>query len=124
MNCSNDETPCKGRFFKIALMAIAGIAALGGVVMLLWNWLVPELFHGVPPISYVQALGVLLLSKILFGGFRGGCHRSYRKERWESMTPEERAQMKSRFKSRWGNWCGSRKSDGDASKEDSPSLAE
>lgn len=124
MDCSSDKTHCKAKFFKIALMVIAGIAALGWVVMLLWNWLMPDLFLGVREIGYFQALGVLLLSKILFGGLRGGSHGSSRKERWESMTPEEREQMKSRFKSRWGNWCSSHKTDGNAPKEDAPSLPE
>ena len=107
MNCSNDKSGCKAKCFKIALMAIAGIAALGWVVMLLWNWLMPALFSGAAQVGYLQALGILLLSKILFGGFRGGCHGHWkeRQQRWESMTPEEREQLKGRFKSRWAS-CG------------------
>ena len=86
MHCSNDKTNCKTKYFKIALIAIAGIGALGWVVMLLWNWLMPELFLGAHPINYCQALGVLLLSKILFGSFRGGCHsgRGWGRHRWAS----------------------------------------
>jgi hypothetical protein len=42
--------------------------------MLLWNWLMPVLFH-LPQISYLQSLGLLLLAKILFG-FHG------RRSRW------------------------------------------
>jgi hypothetical protein len=45
-------------------------AVFGLVVMSLWNWLMPTLF-GWHVISYWQALGLLILSKILFGGFRG-----------------------------------------------------
>jgi predicted Fe-S protein YdhL (DUF1289 family) len=116
MNCTTDKAGCKTKCLKIGLMVVAGVAALGGVVMLLWNWLMPELFLGAQPVSYLQALGVLVLSKILFGGFRGGCHGRWKehRQRWESMTPEEREQMKSQFKSRWGH-CGSNKQD-DAAK--------
>ncbi|MEJ1959368.1 MAG: hypothetical protein WDM70_08010 [Nitrosomonadales bacterium] len=60
--------------WKIGLLVILGIAALGWVVMALWNWLIPTLFFGGKEIGYVQAMGVLLLSKILFGGFRHGGH--------------------------------------------------
>jgi len=61
----------------MALLVVVGIAALGWVVMALWNWLIPSLFIGAKEIGYVQAMGLLLLSKILFGGFRGhGCARA------------------------------------------------
>jgi hypothetical protein len=80
------------RVLKIAVMVLAGIAALSGVVMLLWNWLMPVLFTGAREIDYLHALGLLVLSKILFGGWRGhgGWHRHIHHSRWESMTAEER----------------------------------
>jgi hypothetical protein len=86
------------KFFVVAVV-IAGV--LGLVVMSLWNWLVPTVF-GVRPITFVQAIGLLVLSKILFGGFRGGPgfgrHWRHRmRERWERMTPEERE----RFRHGW-----------------------
>jgi hypothetical protein len=56
---------------KVALFAIVLIAVLGFVVMSLWNSLMPPLF-GLRLINFWQAVGLLLLSKILFGGFRGG----------------------------------------------------
>lgn len=87
---------CGASCLKIGLLVVVGIAALGWVVMLLWNWLVPALFTGGQEIGYVQALGVLLLSKILFGGFRGHCgHGRWHHHRWEKMTPEEREKFKS-----------------------------
>jgi len=86
---------CKPRCAKLVVLVIAGIAALGAVVMLLWNWLVPELFMGGRQIDYWQALGVLLLSKILFGGFRGhGGPGRWHRERWERLTPEEQAKLR------------------------------
>ena len=98
-HASGDKSFCRGKCLKIALMVIVGIAAVGGVVMVLWNWLMPSLFIGAQPVSYCQALGILLLSKILFGGFKGGCHGRWkeRRQRWEAMTPEEREQLKVQF---------------------------
>jgi hypothetical protein len=71
----------------------------GGVVMLLWNWLAPALF-GLRLITFWQALGLLALCRILFGGFGlgGGSHRSNSKwrmgERCKPMTPEERERIR------------------------------
>lgn len=56
---------------KAALLGVVAVAAMGAVVMWLWNWLIPTLFTG-PEISYYQALGLMLLSRILFRGFVGG----------------------------------------------------
>jgi len=84
------------RGLRIAGMVILGIVAVavfGFLTMSLWNWLVPAVFGG-HAITYWQALGVLVLSRILFGGFRrpgpGGHWRRRMRARWEKMTPEER----------------------------------
>ncbi len=85
------------RFFralKIALFATLAATAVTFLVMSLWNVLMPGIF-AVRAISFWQALGLLVLSKILFGGFRpyaGGGLRGRRRmmERWEQMSPEER----------------------------------
>ena len=89
-------------------VVIAVLALLAFAVMLLWNSLVPQLFRG-PALQYWQALGLLLLSRILFGGLRarGGWHGHWRqrmwRERWESMTAEERAQLREQFQRRCGH---------------------
>jgi hypothetical protein len=93
---------------KIALFAIVAVAVLGFVVMRLWNWLMPTLL-GLQLISFWQAVGLLLLSKILFGGFRGGPgrHMYWRhrmKERWEHMTPEEREKFREGMRGRCGSF--------------------
>ena len=82
------------RALRIALFASLAAAVLGLLVMGLWNILMPSIFE-VRTISFWQALGLLILSKILFGGFRpyrGGDPRWRRRmlERWQKMTPEER----------------------------------
>lgn len=86
---------CKMNCWKIGVLVVLGIAALGWVVMALWNWLLPDLF-GIREIGYVQAMGVLLLSKILFGGFRGHCggHHKWHRHGLENITPEERERLK------------------------------
>ena len=80
------------------LFAAAAAVVFGFVVMSLWNWLMPSLF-GWRLINFWQALGLLVLSRILFGGFRGrpGGHMYWRRrmmERWEQMTPEERQKFR------------------------------
>jgi hypothetical protein len=78
------------------LFFFGGAAVLGWVVMALWNAIVPPLFAGARPIDYLHALGLLVLSRILFGGIRGhgGWHRRGHWRRWQAMTAEEREQFK------------------------------
>ena len=94
----------KRRLVWMIPLGIAGMAlfvSLGGlVVMKLWNWLTPSLF-GWHTLSFVQALGLLVLCRILVGGFGmhgGGGHRwGMRRrlfERWESMSDEERTRFR------------------------------
>lgn len=107
MKCRTGKSGCASRCLKIGLMAVVGIGALTWVVMQLWNCLLPDLFAGVSPIGYWQALGVLVLSRILFGGMRSGGFHHWRERRahWESLTEEERQQLKGRFHSRWSRCC-------------------
>ena len=85
------------RAVKIALFGTLAVAAVSFLVMGLWNILMPSIF-AVRAITFWQALGLLVLSKLLFGGFRpnpGGLHWRQRMiERWEQMTPEEREKFK------------------------------
>jgi hypothetical protein len=68
-------------FGKFIIMGFAFLALFTYVVMLLWNWLVPELFSG-PILTYWQTLGILLLSKILLTGVIG--HRPRDVPPWRS----------------------------------------
>jgi hypothetical protein len=85
---------------KIAMVAVVATVVLGFAVKFLWNALVPPIF-GWHTITWLQAVGLLVLSKILFGGFHrhGGGGRNHwkqrMKERWEHMTPEEREKFRS-----------------------------
>ena len=83
-------------FAPLVILAILLFIAIGGaIVMGLWNWLLPALFDG-PRITFWQAVGILALCRILFGGFgRHGCHRS-------RMTPEERERFRQGMRRRLG----------------------
>ena len=94
------------KVLKVLVIASAAILLFGFIVMSLWNAILPAVIH-VGAISFAQALGILLLSKILFGGFHGGWRggrerwKHGMKEKWEKMTPEERE----KFKQDWSNRC-------------------
>lgn len=88
--------------------ALAAFIALGGfTVKLLWNWLLPPLF-GWHMIGFWQALGLLALCRILFGGLhhgngpKSGMRRRMR-DRWDNMTPEEREKFREACQKRWGH---------------------
>jgi hypothetical protein len=84
------------RVVKFVAIAAVAVAALSAVVMLLWNWLTPAVF-GWRVITFWQAAGLLVLSRILFGRFGGPGRRMHwrrrMRERWEQMTPEQREQF-------------------------------
>ena|SRR5215831_16837919 len=100
---------------KILFFVLLLIAAMTFVVMSLWNWLMPAVFN-TGMITFWQALGVLVLAKILFGFGRGGWghhhgrHWKYRSMYWDrqmqdklkNMTPEERE----KFREEWRQRCG------------------
>ena len=91
---------------KLAVIVIPVFALFIYLVMRLWNWLVPDLF-GLHPVTYWQMVGILVLSKILFGGFPCGSSgpslSSGRRimERWEQMSPEEREKFRQGLRDRW-----------------------
>lgn len=86
------------RVLKCVVLGLLAATLFTFVVRGLWNWLMPALF-GWHLITFWQALGLLILSKILFGGFRGrpgggGYWQRRMFERWEKMTPEEREKFR------------------------------
>lgn len=92
------------------IFILAGLA-LGWIVQYLWNAILPEVV-GVKMLTFPQALGLLVLCRILFGGFRGGGpggkrpNFGERRNRWMNMSEEERAQ----FKASWQERCRRRDS--------------
>jgi hypothetical protein len=106
---------------RIATFAILFVGLAGFAVKTLWNALLPDI-TGVSTITFWQALGLLVLSRILFGGFGRGPAgwknygqsgfdgrdvkarwRRKMAERWQKMTPEQRAQAKQHWCNRWPN---------------------
>lgn len=80
-------------------------AFFGALVMWLWNWLMPSIF-GLPTINFCEAVGLLTLSKIIFGGLSCGHHHGHGahscchhgesnklREHWERLSPEERQRI-------------------------------
>ena len=98
----------KGLLMFLLFIIVAPLFVLA--VQALWNGILPAVL-GVKTITFMQALGILVLSKILFGGIGGGRHwrgspawKQKMKQRWDNMTPEERE----KFKAEWKNRCGGR----------------
>ncbi len=95
----------------VAMVAI-GIVAFGYIVMMLWNNVLVATLPGVHAVTFGQALGLLVLSKILFGSFRGGGGWRGRggpwggrmKEKWAGMSDEEKENFKNEWKNRCSKW--------------------
>jgi hypothetical protein len=98
----------KFRFMGILAM-LATCAVFAVAVMLLWNALLPQIF-ALPQVSYLQAAGLLILARLLFGGIGGDMrghagHRGMRRgehpfdhgnklrEKWMNMSEEERKEF-------------------------------
>ena len=97
------------KFIAIAAIAVVMCIVFGFVTMLLWNALIPDLFHG-PILTFWQAVGLLVLSHILFRGFGGHRHGGWAHHHWKhrfeeklaAMTPEEREKFKEEYHHRCG----------------------
>jgi len=83
----------------LAILAIPLLAFIGGeIVKALWNSLLPPLF-GWPQVTFWQALGLLVLCRILFGGM--GRH-GYRRSHCRGRSPEERERLRQAMRERFG----------------------
>lgn len=104
------KTVFRKRWYLFVPLIIAGFAAFGFLTMHLWNWLMPGIFH-LPEITFWQTVGLMLLSRLILGGF-GGHGRGHRSrhcrskmhEKWEMMTPEERAEFKEQLHTHRPPW--------------------
>ena len=102
---NNFKTTYKNRKWMFIPFFIMGMAGLTSVVMYLWNALIPDIFHATT-ISFWQAAGLLVLSKILFGSFnfkpKHQMNQAF-KVKLMNMSEEERQQFKEQWKQRCGN---------------------
>ena len=98
----------KRRFLFIPLILVA-IAAFSVATMLIWNELMPFIFH-LPTINFWQALGLLILGRMFFGGGKprtwwGGSYWRYGlQERLSKMSPQERDEFIKKMRHRH-NYC-------------------
>jgi hypothetical protein len=88
-----------GRALRTIGVVALAVLAFGVLVMWLWNWLLPPL-AGWHRIAFGQAIGLLVLCRILFGGLRGHGgwgwrHRMH--ERFAQLSPEERERFRERL---------------------------
>lgn len=79
-------------FFQKLFFVLVFIAVISIIVLLLWNWLMPAIFN-LPEINYLQAIGILILSKILFLGIGKHDHRNHWKDReyWKKRFDENQS---------------------------------
>jgi hypothetical protein len=97
------------KIFMFLVLGAAAVMLFGFIVMNLWNAILPQVIH-VSAISFWQAVGLLVLSKILFGGFRGGWGggrarwKDKMQDKWKNMTPEQRDQFKQEWRNRCSTW--------------------
>lgn len=98
------------RMWMFPVFFLLGALLFGAAVMLLWNAVLPDIAP-VKPLNYGQALGLLALCRILFGGRfsprpRGSFRRRegapFGQDKWMNMSAEERDQ----FKEEWKKRCG------------------
>jgi hypothetical protein len=95
----------KKKWFKkipvVIAIASLGVFVFSSVVMLLWNNILPGVLH-VGAITFWQAAGILVLSKLFFGGMRrpGGAGMWKRRMhmKWKGMTEEQREEFRSRMR--------------------------
>ena len=117
------------KIIKGLLFFTVFILAFGFIVMALWNAILPEIFD-IGTITFLQAVGLLVLSKIFFGfgnwggrpewRHRGGSWRKRMEAKMAGMTPEERAKFKEMYYQR----CGHHYKEKDFNEGDEPSAAE
>ena len=102
--------PGRRRFFFPFAILLA-LLAFSFAVYWLWNHvLVPVV--AVRPVTFWQAMGLLILSRILLGGFKFGPPRGESsfgngpawREKWRQMSEEDRAKFKNEWRKRGGHW--------------------
>ena len=104
---SSNQNICKRKKCFFIPLIIIGVFVISAIVMLLWNHVVPLIFP-LPFITYWQAMGLLLLSRILFGGWSyqrhldhiGHPHHEAFKEKLMEMSEDEKMKFKNIWKTR------------------------
>ncbi|WP_312790301.1 hypothetical protein [Sphingobacterium sp.] len=102
----------KGKFAFMFVAIIVGVFLLVALLQYLWNTLIVDIFN-LKAITYWQALGLFVLSRILFGrGFGKPGGGRFRKdvprqmEKGEDLSEEERERLRDEWRRRFGRRCG------------------
>jgi hypothetical protein len=101
---------CRGAWCVcIPFIAAGAVLIFGAVVQWLWNAILPGLLN-VAAISYWQAVGLLVLCKILFSGWHGSHHKFHRHwqrhhqwhdaDWWMKLPEEERNKIRQEWEKR------------------------
>jgi hypothetical protein len=93
--------PFNKKFLFFIPLGIAFFFLLPYAVMWLWNTILPGVI-GVKTITYWQAAGIFVLSKLLFGHFGGGGgHKPGQRNKWKGMSDEDKAKFKEEMQKRF-----------------------
>lgn len=103
------------KIIKAVIFFLVFASLFSYLVMWLWNMIIPEV-TGWAGLTFWQAAGLLLLSKILFG-YRGGWgrhwggnprHNYFWKNKWDDklshLSDEEREEIKNRWAKNFCEW--------------------
>lgn len=106
------KTFARRKWIFVPPIILAAFLAFGFVTMALWNALLPGIFH-LPVITFWQAIGLLILARLFFGGGHWGHGRHYwsrgMREKYHNMTPEEREKFRQQwhdYAHHWRGCCG------------------
>src|SRR5215469_16298351 len=103
------------RRFLYPLLYLLLLLLLSGVVVFLWNALLPRIIH-VGPINYWQALGLMVLCRVLFGGYNFGW-KGWDDDRPKHLLKDKLMGMneadREAFKEEWKRRCEGRKREDD-----------
>lgn len=110
MNTNFEKRRNGKRFLFFPLVALAFVALGGWVVMVLWNYVIPVVIPNVGALTYWQAISLLLLCRLLFGGFKGGGPgmRGGRGQQWRQKMSNMSEEDRAKFKAAWRDKCGRR----------------
>jgi hypothetical protein len=106
------DHPCRKFRYFVPFIVLGFLAVFTFAVFMLWNHVLVEVL-AVKTITYWQALGLLVLAKIFFGGFPGRCRQfgpgggwrgAMMAKHWESLSPEQREHMRDEMRRKFGDW--------------------
>ena len=106
----NSQFKNRKKIILFPLFALAFILGAGYAVMFLWNSILPEVIPAIGKVTFMQAAGLLILCRILFGGFkgRGGYSGQGFKggQQWKEKMMNMSEEDKEKFKNEWKDRCG------------------